>query len=131
MLASIIGMQGVALFLGGLVAHIVDRTAGVDSGGLWVWIGSILAVLCIADAGLMRRPWGITLGWLLQAATLALCFKVPMMFWVWLCFFALWLTSLAQGRKIDDLAERAQAAYAEAEQRGENAEQRGQDQAHD
>jgi hypothetical protein len=65
-------------------------------------VGSLLAVLCIVDAGMLRRPWGISAGWVLQVVTLACAVVVPAMLFVWLLFGALWLTALVQGRKMDE-----------------------------
>jgi len=60
---------------------------------------------------MLRRPWGITLGWVLQLATLLSAFVVPMMLVVGLIFGALWVTALVQGVKMDALT-RAHAAEA-------------------
>ena len=68
--AVVIGSQGLAVFFGALVARGIAAADRQSSAGSFLLIGSVLAVLCILDAGLMRRPWGVTLGWLLQLATL-------------------------------------------------------------
>ena len=52
------------------------------------------------------------MGWLVQLACLAMSFVVPLMAVVLLFFGALWVTSLVQGAKIDDLREDAAAKYA-------------------
>jgi hypothetical protein len=62
----------------------------------------------------MRRPYGITLGWLVQALTWASAVLVPAMLGVALVFTALWVLLLLQGSKIDRLvAEREAATEAE------------------
>lgn len=98
----VIGTQGLAVFFGALVARALSAAKGSDTSKTFLVIGSLLAVLCILDAALLRRPWGITLGWLLQIATLACALIVPAMLLVGLLFGALWLTALAQGRTIDE-----------------------------
>lgn len=102
LLAVVIGTQGLAVFFGGLVARSLTATEGSDASGSFLLIGSLLAVLCILDAGLLRRPWGVTAGWVLQVATLACALVVPMMLLVGLLFAALWLTALVQGRNMDE-----------------------------
>jgi len=99
---TVIGGQGLAVFFGALVARGLGAAKGSDTSSAFLLIGSLLAVLCILDAGLLRRPWGVTLGWALQIATFACAFVVPMMLLVGVLFGALWLTALNQGRAMDD-----------------------------
>ncbi|MGZ4629664.1 DUF4233 domain-containing protein [Oryzihumus sp.] len=109
--ATVIGSQGLAVFFGALVARALAEARGESSSGAFLAVGSAIAVLCILDAGMLRRPWGITLGWVLQLATLLSAFVVPMMLVVGLIFGALWVTALVQGVKMDALT-RAHAAEA-------------------
>jgi hypothetical protein len=102
LLAVVIGTQGLAVFFGALVARGLAAASGSAASGSFLLAGSILAVLCILDAGLLRRPWGVTVGWLLQIATFACAFIVPVMLVVGALFTALWLTALTQGHKIDE-----------------------------
>lgn len=105
--AVVIGSQSLAVFFGALVAWSLASSAGRSSAGALLALGSVVAGLCILDAGLLRRPWGVTLGWLLEAATLAAAVIVPFMLVVGLLFLALWLTALVQGRRLDLLAQQA------------------------
>jgi hypothetical protein len=97
----VIGTQGLAVFFGALVARGLAAADGSPASGSFLLAGSVLAVLCILDAGLLRRPWGITVGWVLQLATLASAFIVPVMLLVGILFGALWLTALVQGHQMD------------------------------
>jgi putative exporter of polyketide antibiotics len=99
---TVIGAQGLAVFFGALVARGLASARGEDTSSTFLLLGSVLAVLCILDAGLLRRPWGITLGWGLQIATFASAIVVPAMLVVAILFGALWLTALAQGRAMDE-----------------------------
>ena len=85
----VIGTQGLAVFFGALVARALAAANGSHTSSTFLLIGSLVAMLCILDAGLLRRPWGITLGWVLQAATLACALIVPTMLLVGLLFGAL------------------------------------------
>ncbi|MEP7035603.1 MAG: DUF4233 domain-containing protein [Actinomycetota bacterium] len=100
---TVIAAQGLAVFFGALVARGLASASGSETSSAFLVVGSLLAVLCILDAGLLRRPWGVTLGWALQVATLASAVVVPTMLVVGVLFGVLWLTALAQGRKIDRL----------------------------
>ena len=111
---TVIGSQGLAVFFGALVARGLASARGDAGSGSFLLVGSVLAVLCILDAGLLRRPWGITLGWLLQVATLLSALVVPMMLAVGLIFGALWVTALVQGGRMDELT-RQHLAKSESE----------------
>ena len=107
----VIGTQGLAVFFGALVARALAAAGGSHASGSFLVIGSLLAVLCILDAGLLRRPWGITVGWVLQVATLACAFIVPVMLLVGLLFGALWLTALVQGGRMDEHTRQVDARW--------------------
>ena len=111
MLATVLAGESVIVFFGGLVARGLAEAQGDDRGSTWLWVGTGLALLCIVGAGSMRRPWGVTLGWAIQALTLASAVVVPAMLGVGAIFLALWVLCLVQGRRIDALqAEREAAA---------------------
>ena len=116
----VIGTQGLAVFFGALVARSLAAVNGSSTSSTFstsiapntfLLIGSLLAVVCILDAGLLRRPWGVTVGWGLQLATLACAFVVPAMLPVGLLFGALWLTALVQGRTMDEHTRRVDAQW--------------------
>jgi hypothetical protein len=109
----VIGTQGLAVFFGALVARALAAATGSHTSSTFLLIGSLLAVLCILDAGLLRRPWGITLGWALQLATLACAFIVPAMLAVGMLFGVLWLMALVQGRAMDAHTKRVDAQWHE------------------
>ena len=121
----VIGTQGLAVFFGALVARSLASVTGSPDSGRFLLSGSLLAVLCILDAGLLRRPWGITLGWALQLATFACAFIVPAMLAVGLLFGALWLLALVQGRAMDEHTQRVDARWYETHEQSEQSEQSG------
>ena len=102
MLATVLASQGVVVFLGALLARGLAGAQGDDRASTWLWIGIGLAVLCFLAAGLMRRPWGVTLGWLIQVATFACAFVVPAILGVGLNFLVLWVGSLVLCRRVED-----------------------------
>ncbi len=114
MLATVLAGQSIVVFFGALVARAMAATgADVERAGTYLAVGTGLAVLCIVAAGTLRRPWGITLGWIVQLATLLSAFVVPMMVVVGIVFLALWVVSLVQGQRVD-----ATMAQREAEEAG-------------
>jgi hypothetical protein len=70
--------------------------------GLALLLGLGLAVLCLLTAGMLRRPWGYTVGHVLQVAAIALGFLVPAMFFVGGMFALLWVTAFLLGRRIEE-----------------------------
>lgn len=116
MLATVLGGQSICILLGALVARAVTATdQGSGAGTEYLTVGVGLGVLSIVAAGLMRRPWGVTLGWVVQALTLLSGFVVPMMFVVGLFFLALWVTCLVKGGPIDAEMARREAATGQGE----------------
>lgn len=102
MLATVLAAQGIVVFLGALVARGLANAVGDDRDSTWLWVGIGLAVLCFVAAGLMRRPWGVTLGWLIQVATFVAAAVVPAMLAVGVIFLALWVGSLILCRRVED-----------------------------
>ena len=111
MLATVLGGESVCVVLGALVARGITA-AGDDASRstAYLVVGFGLAALCIVAAGTMRRPWGVTLGWVVQALVVLSAFIVPAMLVVGLFFLALWVTCLIQGSKIDEEIARRDAA---------------------
>lgn len=116
MLATVLGGQSLCVFFGALVARAI--AASGQSGGsptAYLVVGCGLAVLCVLAAATMRRPWGVTFGWLVQALTLLSSVVLPMMLVVGLIFLALWVTCLVQGARVDRLQAESAAAAAPTE----------------
>ena len=114
MCSAMLVMQGVVLFLTGVV------TIGMTDLGVArsLALGVGLAVLCVVAAGLLGRPGGYALGWLVQVVSLALGLVVTAMFFVGAVFAVLWGAAYVLGVKID--RERAERAALEREWRAEH-----------
>jgi len=80
-----------------------------DDGQRLLWVGLGLALLALVASGLMRRPFGVTLGWLVQALTWASAVLVPAMIGVAVVFTALWVLLLLQGSKLDRIVAQREA----------------------
>ena len=116
MLATILAGQSLVVFFGALVARAVADAAG-DEGlaTTYFWVGTGVAALAVVAAGVQRRPWGVTVGWVVLVLTALSAFVVPMMLVAALIFGALWVTSLVQGPRIEAEQERRRR---EAEEQG-------------
>jgi hypothetical protein len=95
--ATTLVLEGFVLFFAGIVAKDLSglsvRTA---VGG-----GSVLALLCLLAAGLLRSRAGFAVGWVLQLVMVATGFVVPMMFGIGAVFCVLWFVSLYWGTRIE------------------------------
>lgn len=110
MLATVLAGQSILLFFGALVARGTELAAGRD-GSTFFAVGAAIAVLAVVAAGLMRGPFGLPLGWLVQVATWASALLVPAMIGVGVIFTGLWVYCLIKGAKIEAMmAERARLA---------------------
>lgn len=85
----------------GFAALVAMKDPGLTTATVWT-VSGIAMFLCLALCGVVTRPGGIALGWILQAALIASGFVVPTMFFLGTVFAALWWASVHYGRKIDE-----------------------------
>lgn len=69
--------------------------------------GAALILALVVTARLVRYPWGVGLGWLLQAVLLATGILLPVMYLVAAIFIGIWIFCFVKGRQLDA----AKAAY--------------------
>lgn len=92
--AVVLIFEGVIVFFGALAA---SRMSDDVSSGTALGVGGGLALACILASGLLRRSWGIAVGWGVQAVILATGIVLPAMFIMGLLFGALWIFALRVG----------------------------------
>jgi len=63
--------------------------------------GGAACLLALASAALLRRPVGYPLGWLTQAAGIALGVLTPWMYGMGAVFALLWVATMVLGRRLD------------------------------
>ncbi|GAA1828124.1 MULTISPECIES: DUF4233 domain-containing protein [Actinomadura] len=93
--ATVLACEAIVIGLAIPVAVAVLDVDGATAGGV---CGS-LALVCLVLAGLLRRPWAIPAGTVLQVLIIATGFMVPAMFFLGAVFGALWGTAIWLGRK--------------------------------
>lgn len=105
LLATTLVGLGLSIFLGGLVARQIEVAAADPDGRATPYLvgGIVLAVACVVASGLLRRPFGVTIGWLLLVLTLASTVVLPAMALIGLVFGGLWVLALTQGRRVDEI----------------------------
>ncbi|MDB1086710.1 DUF4233 domain-containing protein [Streptomyces sp. ACA25] len=97
-------------FVIGLAGLVAMQLSEVPTGTLWAVCG-VAMTLALLLCGMVGRPGGVQLGWVLQAGLIAAGFVVPIMFFLGGCFAALWWASVHYGREVDRIKAR-HAAHA-------------------
>ena len=103
--AVVLGAQAPVVIFGAVGARALADASGSTHASTYLIVGLGLALACVLVAGLLRRPWGVTLGWGVQIATLLCGFVVPVMFVIGVIFGGLWWVALVQGERMDDLTQ--------------------------
>jgi hypothetical protein len=109
--AAMLVLQAIVLFLTGVVTIGLSDIGATAS----LSIGVGLALLCLLAAGLLGRPGGYALGWLVQVVSIGLGFVTLAMVFLGVVFAALWATAYFMGIRID--REKAERAVLEEEWR--------------
>ena len=63
--------------------------------------GGVLIITLILAGRLLRHPWGVWIGWALQAVLVATGLVLTAMYFVALAFVAIWVYCFVKGRQID------------------------------
>ncbi|WP_424887502.1 DUF4233 domain-containing protein [Streptomyces sp. XH2] len=98
-------------FVIGFAGLVAMQMSGLSTGTVWAVSGTAMAVSVLL-CGMLTRPGGVQLGWLLQIGLVLSGFIVPMMFILGVVFGGLWWASVHFGRKIDEAKARFAAAAA-------------------
>lgn len=103
--------QAFAVFFGALTARALAHAAGDERSTWYLVAGSALAAACLLGMVVLRRPWGVTVGWVLQALTVASALVEPAMLVVALIFLGLWIAALYWGHRMDELTRQFEARH--------------------
>jgi hypothetical protein len=115
--SSVLAIEAIVV----LLATSLAASGGMVSSSTTAWTaGLILMVLLVLSIGVLRRPWGLAVGWVMQGLVLASAVVVGWtMMIVGGIFVVLWWLAIRNGGRVDAL--RA-AAAAEAAADGPSAE---------
>ncbi|CAM5325358.1 membrane protein [Streptomyces spiroverticillatus] len=100
-------------FVIGFAGLVAMKSEDLSMATVWTVCG-IAMLLSVLLCGMITRPGGLQLGWVLQVGLVVSGFWVPVMFFLGVVFGGLWWASIHYGRKIDE-AKARWAAQAEAE----------------
>jgi hypothetical protein len=99
--AIVLGFESIVVFLGGLVVYGLNALPGGIPSWWGVVAGSVLAVLMILTAGMLRHRWAIAFGWVLQALVALGAILVPAFLLVALIFGGMWAYATIGGARIE------------------------------
>jgi len=104
LLSIVLGLEAMLVFFVTLTAFgLRALEAPLAFGG-----GAVLIVALLVAGRLLMYPWGVWVGWVLQAVLLATGLLIPLMYFIAACFLAIYIYCFVKGRQID----RQKAAFA-------------------
>ncbi|WP_098055036.1 DUF4233 domain-containing protein [Kocuria marina] len=108
--SSVLSIEAFIVFFAALAAFGLTARDWSTAGKLWLMGGSVvLALVFLLACGLLRKPWGYTLGWVLQVVLIATGVLVPSMFVIGvLCALAWWYAVVKGGAMDRENARRAE-----------------------
>ncbi|MGW8483508.1 DUF4233 domain-containing protein [Microbacterium sp. NPDC055903] len=97
----VLGFEAIVVFLAGLT--VFGLKALPDAVPDWWGIvgGGVLALACIAVAGMITKPWAITAGWVIQVLIAVSAILVPAILVVVLVFGGMWAYATIMGARLD------------------------------
>jgi Protein of unknown function (DUF4233) len=97
--SSVLGIEAIVVLL---ATSLATSNGSVSSTALAWTVGLVLMVLLFLAIGTLRRPWGLTVGWILQAVVLATSLVVGWsMVIVGGVFVVLWWLAIHNGSRVD------------------------------
>ena len=97
-------LLSIALLLEAVLVFFVTLTVfGLRAlpAGVAFAAGAMLFLVLLIDSRLVRYPFGIWLGWLLQAVLIAAGVLVSLMYFIGAIFLAIWIYCFVTGRRLD------------------------------
>jgi hypothetical protein len=105
-LAAILVFEAIVV---GLAVPVATSLGGMSLATAGI-VAAVVAVACLATAGLLRHPFGRIVGSVLQFVVFGLGFVVPVMFALGVVFGGLWLWAIVLDRRIGATPGRASPA---------------------
>ena len=94
-------IEAVVLFFASLVAFGLKVLEPALPAWAALALGAAGIVVLLATTAVLRYRWGVALGWVWQAALIALGILLPLLYVVGAGFALLWIYCFTRGRRID------------------------------
>ena len=108
--SSVLAMEAIVILL---ATSLAASMGTADPTLAWI-VGAVLIVLLVAGTRTLGKPYGATVGWVLQALVLATALVTPVMWIVGGIFAILWYLAVRNGRRVDALRAAGPADDADA-----------------
>jgi hypothetical protein len=100
LLSIVLAIEAIVVFFAALVAFGLRVIPGLSA--YWYLLGGMgLILVFVITAALLRWPIGVAIGWVLQAALIALGILLPLMYVIGAGLTLLWIWCFTRGRRID------------------------------
>jgi len=104
--SSVLAIEAIVILLATSLA--TSNGSVADTSRAWI-VGAILMVLLVVTIRLLRRSWGIGMGWIMQGAVLATSLVAGWsMLIVGVIFAVLWFFAVRLGTRVDRLKQAQQ-----------------------
>ncbi|AZC15227.1 MULTISPECIES: DUF4233 domain-containing protein [unclassified Microbacterium] len=97
----VLGFESLIAFLGGLVVYGLRALPEPIPAWWGIVAGTVVALLMIVTAGLLRHRWAIIVGWALQVVVALGAILVPALLFVALIFGGMWGYATIKGASLD------------------------------
>ena len=97
LLSIVLGLEAILVFFLTMTAFGLKVVEPVVAFGG----GAVLVVLLLVGGRVLRYPWGVWVGWALQAVLVATGLVMPLMFLIAAVFVSLWTYCLIKGTQLD------------------------------
>jgi Protein of unknown function (DUF4233) len=97
LLTIVLGLEAVLVFFVALTVFGLHALPPLEAFGG----GAILVILLALTTRVVRYPWGVWVGWILQAALLATGILLPALYIAAGFFVAMWIFCFVRARQID------------------------------
>ena len=94
-------LEAIIMFFAGLTAFGLKVLEPAFPAWVALPAAAVFIVLLLATSAVLRYPWGMAIGWVLQAGLIALGILLPMMYVIGGGFALLWIYCFTRGRRID------------------------------
>jgi len=97
--SSVLGIEALVVLL---ATSLATSNGSVANTTLAWFVGFALMVLLVLSIGTLRRPWGLSVGWVMQVLVLATSLVVGWtMLVVGTVFVVLWFVAIWTGQRVD------------------------------
>ncbi len=101
LLSIVLALEAIVVFFASLTVFGLKVLEPAFPAWVALLAGGVFILVILATVAVLRFPWGVAIGWVLQGALIAVGILTPLMFVVGGGFALLWIYCFIRGRRID------------------------------